>query len=797
MQGQQGVLRGLLGSTKALVDGRDGPNGPKLWEGFNVASDDLAAYSQRIADVSDPARAAQMFQTPDEVLQNAIARVNEDLAKLQKGGPDSAEALKAAAASLNAVMGLGKQRKGKKANAICSAMAGTLGGMLKTGRDYLKDPSNYAALDRDCDAIKNHQADLMRECVPVPERMVDMCADLNDHAAQLIRALEDHNERQAHISHADVNRDLQACIDAIERTPADGDKRALLNKLKEAQQRVMDDLAPAVKRALEKPGDRKALERVEELLEEARRNALATADAVVEDLEYAAVAGAARTNSAMRTLSHAMNTGDEEAIDTARRNAEGKTRRQAILADLLALHTQDDKYKTSLLDASRDLSDILRDLFGATGAALGGDEKQLNELLDDSREANKGIVSGVTDPVGRMEALGQRINNQIGSLSYPVDESQRMPLVGIVDGLEQQLLLAQVVEDRDPSKADALQRARAKAQEVLEKLKPAIIDCVADPNDRNAQNYLEDRMEDARRANSDLVEAAQPELLDRILSNIDASEREMASLDDCLRRGDQGTARVIAADIAARQQKQGELLKKAADQVGPKLSKPLGDHGLQSAKLGSNIQNAAESRIANSRDVPAATAYTRHINKQKKANQEIRDLIAKAKRGDDQEEEEKPKDDSRLWAGGQGGLHDAANKLRKGTRELKIDDSAKGRLYEQAQLIADAMARLAVAAQNDDKAGILHISKEIATATQTVVSIAKTIPAKPQDKEQIVSFALSAKGTGVQLKILSAVKASINGRDRTAEEQLVTCASGLAEQVMQAVKVAQAAELRV
>ncbi len=175
---------------------------------------------------------------------------------------------------------------------------------------------------------------------------------------------------------------------------------------------------------------------------------------------------------------------------------------------------------------------------------------------------------------------------------------------------------------------------------------------------------------------------------------------------------------------------------------------------------------------------------------------QIRDLIDKAKRGDDQEEE-KPKEDSRMWAGGQGGLHDAANKLRKSTRELKIDDSAKGRLYEQAQLIADAMQRLAAAAQSNDKAGMLHVSKEIATATQTAVAIAKTIPANAADKEQMMSYVLASKGTGVQLKILAAVKASIEGRDRTAEEQLVTCASGLADQVMAAVRVAQAAELRV
>jgi hypothetical protein len=46
-------------------------------------------------------------------VQNAIRKVNEDLARLQKEGPDSAEALKAVANGLNGLMGLGKQRKGK------------------------------------------------------------------------------------------------------------------------------------------------------------------------------------------------------------------------------------------------------------------------------------------------------------------------------------------------------------------------------------------------------------------------------------------------------------------------------------------------------------------------------------------------------------------------------------------------------------------------------------------------------------------------------------------------------------
>lgn len=56
------------------------------------------------------------------------------------------------------------------------------------------------------------------------------------------------------------------------------------------------------------------------------------------------------------------------------------------------------------------------------------------------------------------------------------------------------------------------------------------------------------------------------------------------------------------------------------------------------------------------------------------------------------------------------------------------------------------MNKLATASQENDKAGIIDISKQIAVCAQNVVSISKTIPANAEDKGQILSFALAAKG---------------------------------------------------
>ena len=89
-------------------------------------------------------------------------------------------------------------------------MAGTLGGMLKSGREYLKDPkNNFAALDKDCASVKDQNAELLKDLIPIPERMVDLCGDLAEDSAKLLKALEDNDERRANIHHRDVNRHLQ------------------------------------------------------------------------------------------------------------------------------------------------------------------------------------------------------------------------------------------------------------------------------------------------------------------------------------------------------------------------------------------------------------------------------------------------------------------------------------------------------------------------------------------------------------------------------------------------------------
>lgn len=86
-------------------------------------------------------------------------------------------------------------------------------------------------------------------------------------------------------------------------------------------------------------------------------------------------------------------------------------------------------------------------------------------------------------------------------------------------------------------------------------------------------------------------------------------------------------------------------------------------------------------------DVPAATAYNRGANKLKTTNQEIRDLIAKWRSGKSEEEDKPAQQDN--WSAGQGGLQNAANALRKRTRELQVDGTPKAKEKRKTLLLFD------------------------------------------------------------------------------------------------------------
>jgi len=141
----------------------------------------------------------------------------------------------------------------------------------------------------------------------------------------------------------------------------------------------------------------------------------------------------------------------------------------------------------------------------------------------------------------------------------------------------------------------------------------------------------------------------------------------------------------------------------------------------------------------------------------------------------------------------------AAAKLAERMEQLKVDNSAEGKLYSIARSIAIEMEKLSKAAKAKDKRGMIEASRALALASQQYTEQAKAAAESCSDlilKEQIITSAQAARNFAVQLKIIAAVKAADDDDTESAKQQLVKCAKGLCKAVVAAVDYAEIAAIR-
>ena len=99
-------------------------------------------------------------------------------------------------------------------------------------------------------------------------------------------------------------------------------------------------------------------------------------------------------------------------------------------------------------------------------------------------------------------------------------------------------------------------------------------------------------------------------------------------------------------------------------------------------------------------------------------------------------------------------------------------------MRDLALKLADLMRRLAEAARQGDKVGMIEITKEISVVVKQIMAFAKPYAVNCTDATLADTIHVGNNALGnfsTQLKILSAVKAASQGRDPTAESQLVAC----------------------
>lgn len=125
------------------------------------------------------------------------------------------------------------------------------------------------------------------------------------------------------------------------------------------------------------------------------------------------------------------------------------------------------------------------------------------------------------------------------------------------------------------------------------------------------------------------------------------------------------------------------------------------------------------------------------------------------------------------------------------------NSSPQGRLVATSRQIANLLAAFSVAAQSNDKKGMIDAARQIADSIKDVNEMANQIAsncANARLRETLLHIAQSPQNCGTQLKIIAAVKAS-HPDSKSTELQLWDCAKRLANSVAATISASESAAL--
>lgn len=492
-----------------------------------------------------------------------------------------------------------------------------------------------------------------------------------------------------------------------------------------------------------------------------------------------------------------------------------KLNKQALLAKAAAAKTSDARLKANLLKASKDLTDSMRDLMGATKDSLADLHKidRLQRLLKAIQDANDAVL-GATDPLETYQGLRWAMDDVIAGLKFPLDQNSQPELSAVVQSLEAQVLLAKKFAEtvQDPKvRADIVKKAK-ELEKMIPKIKAAIDRVFKNPADPLAQKALEDALNEASvasKALADLMESAQP-LDQRIRKNAAALDRDLERLDREVKRGNQEGARAALAQVQPRLA-QAQMLTNlaAATCVDDKITAQI-DLQLKEAKqVETQLPPTTTSAVERPTDAKAQQTFTALVAQARDLNKRM------AEAGDKALKAVEPSIDN---GGNKDQMRAAARQVQAATRALQVDDTPKGRLNATLKKIAEEMKKLTDAAIAGDKRGMILAAQNIAKLVANIIEDSKALGAECSDRrlvDVLLGQAYAAKNHSVVLKILAyappplpsllvssptssarAVKTSTDAADPTAEAQLAQCAKNLASSVLGAVVASDACALK-
>ena len=476
------------------------------------------------------------------------------------------------------------------------------------------------------------------------------------------------------------------------------------------------------------------------------------------------------------------------------------------------------KYQNQLVPQTENLLENLRNAENENEAEQArAKQAELEDSIAKIRKVNYSMLEAILEKENiknkindlnlKIEQDAEKINDKLQGhrVNPETVEEMRNLLISENENLIKQKLLAEtIVHSPAVSKEDArnkeeIKKATNESQKLVNKLQITAADTLNQPNDPIAKNKLKKAVEINKTQSEKVASLVDPSVVDRFLHNGEEFRKESSNIMNSYES--QGLDDDKNQFAVLRFKKQIKLANQIANQSNHPQMKLIMRKLIQFAEP---VANQLAESIKNPHNPDQILA---DFNKLQQVNDKLMIAVRRIK---EEEVNNKNKLDN-----ADPSLAGAANQLLNASAYLDADQQTpKGKLYALLKNIANQMKDMSDAASNSDKRGIITSARSISTLTNDIVKIASSVHSNPQDKatkDEMMSMAHAAKNFSVvwlcfkssflltllfihtsfyqplpqQLKILAAVKTSSIESDPTTENQLVTCAKGLANSVIQ------------
>eukprot|EP01117_Protostelium_nocturnum_P009620 TRINITY_DN3434_c0_g1_i1.p1 TRINITY_DN3434_c0_g1~~TRINITY_DN3434_c0_g1_i1.p1 ORF type:complete len:908 (+),score=371.86 TRINITY_DN3434_c0_g1_i1:91-2814(+) len=582
-----------------------------------------------------------------------------------------------------------------------------------------------------------------------------------------------------------------------------------LRDLNELEQ-VVGKITNCYKKAL--AGDKDALKELDQLIERCRllNNKIQAA----RNPETEMLDSQAKLESCLAKLMAAAKRGDANATVAASKEFLELIKDQVARGRAVAAECTDPAIKQQINDACDELDRLAPLILSAVKQVLANPndmaaQRNLEQLMDQAKLANGRLNAAVVEAElhknkGIMDELFDKLDEAVMNRDKGAADER---LKDIQDMVNRRTDLGNKLAEltSDPSKKKQILDAVALMNSRMNKLPEATHTAIRDPTQQNIDKFREVArgvQDAAARVTANKVYPQ--DVYDEAQSAAARLEQSMSKLMSAVRRGDKEAAERHLREVDEQLARQAQLARDlAAKCENAPLKKQLLEAATKLDDFRGKIKQATQDALANPNDASKQAKLEGLLDEAKKVSDWVSET-AERMRNDKSLTEKmaavKVAPENELNPSGRKGdaVMDAAQSVFDAAHAKAYTKEHKC-LLDIAQSIAREMALLSEAANKRDKQGMIEAAKRIAGMIGQCEQFSAEIASKCTDtrlRERLLMVCKLPKNFAVQLKIIAAVKSGSGDNDSSAKHQLVSCATSLANSVIETVKAAESAAIK-